>query len=420
MSTKQPPTSNCAECGAPLLERNRYFTGKFMTARDFRDEQDYIRGRQHLHNRMMHGWGIVSGLEVIPNPNKDCQSTTVKVRSGMALDCCGREVILLTDAVFKVPIPAGSGSPNGIENQDKKDPHEERLLCLYYGEQPIESMPAIYDDTGVDANGQQANRIRETASMALVRLDQVSEGCWQGGAPLEGCRDDCGDQVAGPAGVLLQPDCPCGMGVPLALLTYRTDGEPEAIKIDMIGRRHLPINADMLTHIVKTNWRHADGMTLAHLRDKLEGRLEIHFDRKIQAVTENQGKGISEFTFIVQYGGVQEEIRYLPYSPDSPPKLKGDCVAEFYIDPDYLKHRRDDLKDKVIYVALKCDFIPDCRGIPVDGAFLAGELPTHSGRMGGTFESWFFIEEGGDEGKDRPPGTESGRKRPRPRKGNDV
>lgn len=414
MTTKQPPNSNCAACGAPLLERNRYFTGKFMTARDFQGEQDYLLCRQHLHNRMLHGWGIVAGLQVQLNPNKDCQSTTVVVMSGMALDCCGREVILASNQVVPVPRPNPSGSGNGIENQYKKEEFEERLLCLCYGEDNIEMVPSIYNDSGGGASTEQANRIRENPTFRLLRLDQVSAGCWKGGAPPTGCRDDCGDPIPGPAGVGLDPDCPCGTTVPLALLSYRLDITDDPIQIHSDGRRHLPITADSLTHIVETNWSHGGAMTLHHLREKLHGRLEIRFDRKVRPAPENLSTGVSEYTFSVQFGGIQDDIRYLPYDPERPPELIDDCVAVFHIDRNYLDSRRmDDLNDKLIYVALKCDFIPDCRGIPVDGTFLAGVLPTHSGRMGGTFESWFAIEEEREIERDRPEGGRPSRRRPR-------
>jgi len=409
MTTKQSPSSKSTGCGAPSLERNRYFTGKFMTARDFQGEQDYTRSRQQLHNRMMHGWGIVSGLEVRPNPNKECRNATVVIKAGMGLDCCGREVILPTDYVLEVPRPGPAGDETA--NQKAEEAHEQRLLCISYGEQDIELVPSIYDDSGTGA--EQANRIREVATFRLLRLDQVSEECWNGGVHKMGCRDDCEDQIPGPAGALLDPDCPCGDGIPLALLSYRLDVTDDAIDIHIGGRRRLPINADLLTHIVETNWAHAGSMTLHHLRHELHGRLEIRFDRKIRAANENLGTGINEITFVVQYGGVQSAIRYLPFDPDRPPVLKDDCIAVFHLDPRSLDDTpRDDLKDKVIYVTLKCDFIMDCRGIPVDGAFLGGELPTHSGRMGGTFESWFFIEEAAVQ-TERPEESRTGRRQPR-------
>src|SRR5688500_10314645 len=83
------------------MERMRYFTGGFMTARDFRDEQEYFLSRTRLHNRMMHGWGIVCGLFVVPHPDKNCWDDAVVVKCGLAIDCCGREVVVPKDLVSR-------------------------------------------------------------------------------------------------------------------------------------------------------------------------------------------------------------------------------------------------------------------------------------------------------------------------------
>jgi hypothetical protein len=72
------------------FERPRFFTGKLLTADDLQAEQDYFRGKLRLHNRFLHGWGIVTGLGV----TVDQQGTTVAVSPGLALDCAGNELVL--------------------------------------------------------------------------------------------------------------------------------------------------------------------------------------------------------------------------------------------------------------------------------------------------------------------------------------
>src|SRR5690348_10815975 len=99
------------DCGAIVLERNRYFTGKYMTPRDFAGEQEYFLSRHRLHNRLLHGWGIVCGLDVEPHPNPDCADRWVVVRAGIAIDCCGRELVLLKDTAFELPLPAPAPGP---------------------------------------------------------------------------------------------------------------------------------------------------------------------------------------------------------------------------------------------------------------------------------------------------------------------
>src|SRR5689334_17104919 len=74
-------------CAHIALERNRYFTGKYMAARDFRDEQHYFLSRHRLHTRLLHGWGIVCGLAVDPHWDPRCADRRVVVRRGIAVDC---------------------------------------------------------------------------------------------------------------------------------------------------------------------------------------------------------------------------------------------------------------------------------------------------------------------------------------------
>ena len=60
-----PPQIVCTTCG--LLEclcRPRFFAGQMLNADDLNRLEAYIRGKNRLHNRQLHGWGVVNGLEV--------------------------------------------------------------------------------------------------------------------------------------------------------------------------------------------------------------------------------------------------------------------------------------------------------------------------------------------------------------------
>ena len=48
----------------PYHERNNYFFAKLMTVRDFFAEQTYFNNKRWLLNRLIHGWGVVCGLDV--------------------------------------------------------------------------------------------------------------------------------------------------------------------------------------------------------------------------------------------------------------------------------------------------------------------------------------------------------------------
>jgi len=75
---------------SPKLERTRFHTGQLLTADDFTREQEYFRDKQKLHNRSLHGFGLVSGLGVTISGGQ------VNVEPGLALDCAGNEIVVDT------------------------------------------------------------------------------------------------------------------------------------------------------------------------------------------------------------------------------------------------------------------------------------------------------------------------------------
>ena len=74
------------------IERTRYFTGQLLGEADLAQEQLYFREKLRRHNRMLHGWGIVSGLDVRAGP-ADGELT---VEPGYALDRYGDEIVVRT------------------------------------------------------------------------------------------------------------------------------------------------------------------------------------------------------------------------------------------------------------------------------------------------------------------------------------
>lgn len=78
------------------IKRVRYFDGQMLAADDFRTEQEYFRKRLRLHNRALHGYGIVSGLEV------HAGATTVRVNPGLALDPAGNEITVPTPTTISL------------------------------------------------------------------------------------------------------------------------------------------------------------------------------------------------------------------------------------------------------------------------------------------------------------------------------
>ena len=79
------------------LPTNNFFTGRVLTAADLELEQNYFRQKQRLHNRALHGFGIVSGLQVSRRRDK------LVITSGLALDCEGNEVVVAESQSLPIP-----------------------------------------------------------------------------------------------------------------------------------------------------------------------------------------------------------------------------------------------------------------------------------------------------------------------------
>lgn len=79
------------------LRRVRFFHGQLLTAGDLLEDQDYFRRRLQLHNRFLHGWGVVEGLTII------LDSGTLRVEAGFALDCAGNEILVVATAKCLMP-----------------------------------------------------------------------------------------------------------------------------------------------------------------------------------------------------------------------------------------------------------------------------------------------------------------------------
>jgi hypothetical protein len=365
------------------MERMRWFTGRFMTARDLRDEQRFHVGRRQLHNRLFHGHGVVCGLVVSRNARREC-STWVWIESGIALDCCGRELINERRAAFSWPLPESPTAPPA---------YEEVVLCMVYDEVATECAPTIIDDCCGPLRNE-PSRIRESVRFELRSPDELP-GCWPQPGPSEPVvREDC-DDSASPIGCL-EPLCPCGGCVPLALLSRQDGGE---IEIDRLRPTTNP-PADFLTHIARLNWTHGGTVTLDELAAD-GGRLVVEFDRRVDPGDDSFATGINRFTFRGEYGGLEEELEFLPCDSANPPQLQDGTKAVFTIRDDFWRSpprsRRSTLAGQWVYVTLLCDFIVDCHGNAVDGQHLRGRVPTGDGTPGGTFRSWFWVSDSRDE-----------------------
>jgi hypothetical protein len=125
-------------------KRLTYYFGQLLGADDFRDEQNYFLRKHRRHNQKLHGYGIVTGLDVTVN-GKGADATLV-VSPGYAIDPYGNELIVNTAICVKVG--------------DRPSP---QFVSLEYIERLTDPEPGSPTDPGM-------------ADQPLLRMSRIAEG----------------------------------------------------------------------------------------------------------------------------------------------------------------------------------------------------------------------------------------------------
>jgi hypothetical protein len=217
-----PPAPACTTCG--MLEcvcRPRFFAGQVLNADDLNRLDSYIRTKNRLHNRQLHGWGVVNGLEVTCNPCGD----GVTVSCGYALSPCGEDIVVCDpvtvdicelircckDAELKC---APCDPPNPFARGKTAGPcdaaEEDWVLAIRYSEAPARGVKPLYArDCGCKTGG----------------CD-----CGGGGYGCN-CKGGTGGSAAAPAG------CGCGGPAP-AVTATKPRGAPVQCEPTVICERY--------------------------------------------------------------------------------------------------------------------------------------------------------------------------------------
>src|SRR5437870_5249242 len=97
--SRQKALTVCPVCGGlECLCRPRFFAGQLLTENDLQALDHYIVEKNKLHNRYLHGAGVVCGLEVTCH---ECKGQ-VTIHTGYAIDPCGNDIIVCKDVAFDV------------------------------------------------------------------------------------------------------------------------------------------------------------------------------------------------------------------------------------------------------------------------------------------------------------------------------
>lgn len=195
--------------------RNRYFFGRLLTAEDLAQEQEYLATKRRLANRLLHGWGVVAGLDVTVTGR-----STVTVSPGVALDGWGREIVVVTATTEPIPPDPGAGPV-------------EVVVC--YAEEEGEPVPVPGPDDAVV----EATTVREVPRVE-VRPARTAAAATD---PVPGDWTELVRWVTRRPDVTVLPADP---SVLLARLDLDADGEIDPDTVDIDVRAVIPGDALLL------------------------------------------------------------------------------------------------------------------------------------------------------------------------------
>jgi hypothetical protein len=326
----------------------------------------------------------------------------------MAIDCCGREVLLRHDAVTDpIPWTERPQPPAGTAQA----PEVVLLLCVEYCEAQVEKVPVLFNEDACSSPSMEYGRLREgvrfvwhwvergdlgkygwrTHDQCAPKADHEPEPHPAGRedhlhyASHQGPRHNEHPSPEAPCGetrCCIDPDCPEHPCIPLAVITEGQDPKSDLV-IDLLGRRPIGVARGQLTHVCWTSWTHGGIMSAGQLASRK--RLAVRFDRPIEAVPQPPGgcgpRGVNACTFQVEFGEIYEDMDFVPYR--RPPYLASDNRTAVFELEDPRPSPAGGFRYLVghtVYVTIKCDFLLDCEGQAVDGITSAAASRPATGR----------------------------------------
>lgn len=154
------------------FERNRYFYGKLLTVRDFETEQKYMNDKRRLINRLLHGPGVISGLQVLAVDDK-----SISVEMGVAIDAYGREIVVPSPVTLKLSTISGFSNNEYAKNV---------YLCIAYDEKGKEPVHAVNHSGTSEGEISEYNRVYETYKLFIceeppnpstISINHLIESC---------------------------------------------------------------------------------------------------------------------------------------------------------------------------------------------------------------------------------------------------
>jgi hypothetical protein len=164
------------------IQRPKFFNGQLLTDVDLKTGLDYVMEKNKLHNRHLHGWGVVCGLKVKCYPC--CQghgsSGKVVVEPGYAIDCCGNDIVVcqeqdydvvkrINEMIKKKKAQSSPCEPGVVlEESDCPDQEGKYYLTLSYKEEDAKPVAALKGNDPCSIQSCVPSRTRECFELGLV------------------------------------------------------------------------------------------------------------------------------------------------------------------------------------------------------------------------------------------------------------
>jgi hypothetical protein len=417
----------------PRFERVKYFYGQLLGVREFQSEQAYFFEKHRLHNRYLHGYGVICGLEVEPcrTPRDPCdeprpptigkppegkpgerstdpqhpevkalvvhadpfrplefpKTLCIEVDCGLALDCQGNEIV--------VPWPTQIDllASLGCDAKQKFLEGKRAYVSVCYVARPCEPVrPVTADNCGGLLPDCVPSRLRDDFCLKVTwDPPPHDESC----SP---CRRPCCE--------------PC-----LALAWIGWSAELGLVIDNGIRRSISPY---VTTRIVGVSWVHDATYRPEDVDRMLHDGLKIKFSGEVHTTTLR--RGVIDVWVIQGGGGRSADIYSVPL--DIEPSHRGSEFSDSVTVRVHSRHKADriDPGDRVL-IQLRSAFVLDrcCRAIDGEniGGFVAqlpeyvdtlpilnhpirppcrppephpyGHWVTGNGTPAGNFESWFYV-----------------------------
>jgi hypothetical protein len=399
----------CDVCKIRAFERNHFFPRKLLTPRDLADEQKYFNEKRWLINRMVVGWGIVCGLDVSVEPDQ------LTVQPGLALDCCGRELLVCDRRCVKfegIPEAAGYRPPEpprpGYERpQYGGDGGYERVrwaLCLEYRECRTEPTK-VPNACEPHDRGREYNRIRDDYTLTVRP--------WKKACPDDHSADCCEHEGLSRAMSLHKAlverahKCPCCEDCTCVVLATGDVDAQGRVYVDEDAwkyRRIVYTNPalagvirclhDGLAHISRINWTPGWHFKVDEFLDRLcNERLQVTFDRPMRARTVTNVRSCRLTIYCVNGESACPQpfvipVQRIDYDEDQ-------SIATYYFDDDCIEQDLRKVckrlrKPADVELILHGSMIHNAHGRALD-AELIDALPTGNGIEGGEFIAFFTV-----------------------------